>query len=135
MLWPINSFGAKPKMVIKGGLISWAQMGDPNASLPTPQPVYYRPMFAQLGRAMQSTHVTFMSQAGIANGVPAKLGLERRVLPVSRTRIVGKRDMVRNNALPHVEVDPETYKVTLDGEVATIAPARTLPLNQLFFLA
>ncbi|MEU8137381.1 urease subunit alpha [Streptodolium elevatio] len=135
VLWPINSFGAKPKMVIKGGLISWAQMGDPNASLPTPQPVYYRPMFAQLGRAMQSTHVTFMSQAGIANGVPAKLDLKRRVLPVSRTRTVGKRDMVRNDALPHVEVDPETYKVTLDGEVATIAPARSLPLNQLFFLA
>lgn len=135
VLWPIHSFGAKPKMIVKGGIVSWAQMGDPNASLPTPQPVYYRPMFGQLGRAQQATHVTFMSQAGIAAGVPEKLGLKRTVLPVRRTRTIGKHNMVRNNALPHVTVDPETYKVSLDGEVATIPPAETLPLTQLYFLA
>ncbi|MFJ6213943.1 urease subunit alpha [Streptomyces sp. NPDC092296] len=135
VLWPMHSFGAKPKMVIKAGIVSWAQMGDPNASLITPQPVYYRPMFGQYGRAMQSTHVTFMSQAGIAAGVPERLGLRRRVLPVRKTRTIGKHSMVRNDALPRVEVDPETYKVTLDGEVATIEPADRLPLNQLFFLA
>ncbi len=135
VLWPMHSFGAKPKMVIKGGIISWAQMGDPNASLPTPQPVYYRPSFGHYGRAMQATHVTFMSQAGIAAGVPGKLGLERKVLPVRKTRTIGKHNMVRNDAVPRIEVDPETYKVTVDGEVVTIDPAQKLPLNQLFFLA
>ncbi|MEV7777451.1 urease subunit alpha [Kitasatospora sp. NPDC088351] len=134
VLWPIHSFAAKPKMVIKGGIISWAQMGDPNASLPTPQPVYYRPTFGMAGRALQANHVTFMSQAGIAAGVPAELDLKRRVLPVHRTRALGKGNMLRNDALPRIEVDPETYKVTLDGEIATIEPARELPLNQLFFL-
>lgn len=134
VLWPIHGFGAKPKMVLKGGIISWAQMGDPNASLPTPQPVYYRPMFGQRGKALAATHATFMSQAGIAAGVPDELGLDRLVLPVSRTRTIGKHNMVRNSALPRVEVDPETYQVRLDGEVATIEPAAELPLNQLYFL-
>ena len=135
VLWPIHAFAAKPKMVIKGGIVSWAQMGDPNASLPTPQPVYYRPMFGQRGKALGSTHVTFMSQAGIAAGVPERLGLARKVLPVCRTRNIGKHNMVRNNALPRVEVDPETYAVRLDGEVVTIDPAESLPLTQLYFLA
>ncbi|MEU9206255.1 urease subunit alpha [Streptomyces sp. NPDC048332] len=134
VLWPIHSFGAKPKMVIKGGIISWAQMGDPNASLPTPQPVIYRPMFGQYGRAMQATHATFMSQAAIAAGVPAELGLNRTVLPVRRTRTIGKHNMVRNDALPDIKVDPETFKVTLNGKVATIDPAEKLPLNHLYFL-
>ncbi|WP_217164625.1 urease subunit alpha [Streptomyces sp. AC512_CC834] len=134
VLWPMHSFGAKPKMVIKGGIVSWAQMGDPNASLPTPQPVYYRPSFGQIGRALQSTHVTFMSQAGVAAGVPERLGLRRRVLPVRKTRTIGKHNMIRNDVLPEIEVDPETYKVTVDGKVATIEPAQKLPLNQLFFL-
>ncbi|WP_282088074.1 urease subunit alpha [Streptomyces tendae] len=135
VLWPMHSFGAKPKMVIKGGIVSWAQMGDPNASLPTPQPVYYRPMFGQYGRALQSTHVTFMSQAGIAAGVPEKLGLQKKVLPVRKTRTIGKHNMVRNDVVPDIQVDPETYKVTVNGKVATIDPAQKLPLNQLFFLA
>ncbi|MFJ6067735.1 urease subunit alpha [Streptomyces tendae] len=135
VLWPMHSFGAKPKMVIKGGIVSWAQMGDPNASLPTPQPVYYRPMFGQYGRALQSTHVTFMSQAGIAAGVPEKLGLRKKVLPVRKTRTIGKHNMVRNDVVPDIQVDPETYKVTVNGKVATIDPAQKLPLNQLFFLA
>ncbi|SOB81049.1 urease subunit alpha [Streptomyces sp. 1331.2] len=135
VLWPINSFAAKPKMVIKGGVINWALMGDPNASLPTPQPVYYRPMFGAYGRARQATRVSFMSQAAVDLGVPAQLGLESRVLPVRRCRSVGKQHMVRNDALPKIAVDPETYKVTLDGEPATIEPARELPLNHLFYLA
>ncbi|MFC1432139.1 urease subunit alpha [Streptacidiphilus sp. N1-3] len=135
VLWPIGSFAAKPKMVIKGGLVNWAQMGDPNASLPTTQPIYYRPMFGAFGRAKQATRVSFMSQAGIAAGVPAELGLESRVLAVRHCRSIGKQHMVRNSALPKITVDPETYKVTLDGAPATIEPARELPLNQLFFLA
>ena len=135
VLWPINSFGAKPKLVIKGGMINWALMGDPNASLPTTQPIYYRPMYGAMGRARQATRVSFMSQAAVDLGVPARLGLESRVLPVRHCRTVGKQHMVRNDATPVIEVDPETHRVTLDGEPATIEPARTLPLNHLFYLA
>ena len=135
VLWPIDSFGAKPKLIVKGGLINWALMGDPNASLPTPQPVHYRPMFGAQGRTLQSTRVTFMSKAAIDEGVPEKLGLTSQVLPVQRCRGIGKQHMIRNTATPTIEVDPETYRVTCDGELATIAPARTLPLTQLFFLA
>ena len=135
VLWPINSFGAKPKLVIKGGMINWALMGDPNASLPTTQPIYYRPMYGAMGRARQATRVSFMSQAAVDLGVPGQLGLESRVLPVRHCRTVGKQHMVRNSATPVIEVDPETYRVTLDGEPATIEPARTLPLNHLFYLA
>jgi urease subunit alpha len=134
VLWPIDSFGAKPKMVIKGGVVNWAQMGDPNASLPTPQPVYYRPMFGAMGRALQTTRATFMSSAAISNGVPERLGLRSQILPVRRTRVIGKAEMVRNDATPVIDVDPETYLVTVDGEPARIEPARTLPLTQLFFL-
>ncbi|MEV0323121.1 urease subunit alpha [Streptomyces sp. NPDC050658] len=135
VLWPIGSFAAKPRLVIKGGLINWAQMGDPNASLPTPQPVYYRPMFGAHGKATQATRVTFMSQAGIDAGIPEKLGLDSIVLPVRNCRSVGKQHMVLNDRVPKVEVDPETYKVKIDGEVATIEPAHALPLTQLFYLA
>lgn len=135
VLWPIDSFGAKPKLIVKGGLINWALMGDPNASLPTPQPVHYRPMFGAQGKTLQSTRVTFMSKAAIDEGVPEKLGLTSQVLPVQRCRGIGKQHMIRNTATPTIEVDPETYRVTCDGELATIAPARTLPLTQLFFLA
>ena len=135
VLWPIDSFGAKPKLIVKGGLINWALMGDPNASLPTPQPVHYRPMFGAQGKTLQSTRVTFMSKAAIDEGVPEKIGLTSQVLPVQRCRGIGKQHMIRNTATPTIEVDPETYRVTCDGELATIAPARTLPLTQLFFLA
>jgi len=135
VIWPVDSFGVKPRMVIKGGLTSWAQMGDPNASLPTPQPVYYRPMFGAYGKARQKTRVTFMSQAAIDLGVPEMLGLESQVLPVRRCRGIGKEHMVRNDRTPVIEVDPETYKVTYDGKSAHIDPAQSLPMNQLFFLA
>lgn len=134
VLWPIDSFGAKPKMVIKGGLISWALMGDPNASLPTPQPVYYRPMYGQFGPTLQKTRATFMSKVSIEKGVPEQLGLQSQIFPVHGTRTVGKKDMVRNGATPKIEVDPETYKVTVDGEPAHIEPAQSLPLTQLFYL-
>ncbi|SDC14455.1 urease subunit alpha [Sanguibacter gelidistatuariae] len=135
VVWPVDSFAVKPRCVIKGGLINWALMGDPNASLPTPQPVIYRPMFGAFGQALQTTRVTFMSQAGIDNGVPEKLGLKSQVLAVKRCRSIGKQHMVRNDYAPDIQVDPETYAVTYDGKRATIEPAQSLPLTQLFFLA
>ncbi|MGW0809883.1 urease subunit alpha [Nonomuraea sp. NPDC002799] len=135
VLWPFTSFAAKPALVVKGGLINWSQMGDPNASLPTPQPVYYRPMFGAMGMAQRKSNVTFLPDAAIAAGVPERLGLERLIARVRHTRTVDKRHMIRNSALPKITVDPETFKVTVDGEHATIAPAQELPLNHLFFLA
>jgi len=135
VLWPVDSFAAKPKVVVKGGLINWALMGDPNASLPTPQPVYYRPMFGAFGQAQQATRITFMSQAAIDKGVPEQLGLKSQVLPVRRCRGIGKEHMVRNDRTPVIDVDPETYKVTFDGKPAHIEPAESLPMTQLFFLA
>jgi urease subunit alpha len=132
--WPITSFAAKPRLVIKGGLINWAAMGDPNASLPTPQPIYYRHMFGAYGRARQTTGVTFMSQAGIAAGVPEKLGLHRQIIPVRNCRSIGKQHMVRNTRAPDIQVDPETFKVSVDGEITTIEPAKELPLTRLFFM-
>ena len=135
VLWPINSFAAKPSVIVKGGMIAWSQMGDTNASLPTPQPVSYRPMFGAIGLAASATRLTFMSQAAIDKGIPAQLGLQSPVAAVRNCRTIGKKDMVRNHALPKIEVDPDTFKVTLDGKVATIEPATSLPLTQLFFLA
>ncbi|MCT2098568.1 urease subunit alpha [Dietzia cinnamea] len=135
VVWPVESFAAKPSLVIKGGMIVWAPMGDPNASLPTPQPVIYRPMFGAYGGALQSTRVTFLSAAAIEAGVPEQLGLTSPCLPVRGCRGIGKKDMVRNDRCPTIEVDPETYVVTVDGEPATIAPATTLPLAQLHYLA
>lgn len=134
VLWPINAFAAKPALIVKGGMVSWAPMGDPNASIPTPQPVYYRPMFGTLGRAAQATRATFMSQLAIDLGVPGNLGLESEILPVTHCRSVAKQDLVRNNATPKIKVDPDTFRVTLDGEPATIEPARSLPLTQLYYL-
>ncbi|MDO8395484.1 MAG: urease subunit alpha [Dietzia sp.] len=135
VVWPVDSFAAKPSLIIKGGMIVWAPMGDPNASLPTPQPVIYRPMFGAYGGALQSTRVTFLSAAAIEAGVPEELGLTSPCLPVRGCRGIGKKDMVRNDRCPTIEVDPDTYVVTVDGEPATIAPATTLPLAQLHYLA
>jgi urease subunit alpha len=132
--WPIASFAAKPRLVVKGGLVNWAAMGDPNASLPTPQPIYYRHMFGAYGRARQSTGVTFMSQAAIAAGVPEQLDLHRQIIPVRNCRSIGKQHMVRNFRIPDIQVDPETFKVSVDGEIATIDPAQELPLTRLFFM-
>ncbi|ACY97632.1 urease subunit alpha [Thermomonospora curvata] len=135
VLWPIHSFAAKPLMVIKGGMINWAQMGDPNASLPTPQPVRFRPTYGAYGEALSTTCVTFMSIAAIEAGVPERLGLKRLIRPVSQCRTVDKRHMLHNSTLAEIKVDPETYRVTVDGEPAHIEPATKLPLNRLFFLA
>ncbi|GIH15008.1 urease subunit alpha [Rugosimonospora africana] len=135
VLWEPAFFGAKPKMVIKNGMIVWSVMGDPNASLPTPQPVYYRPMFGAYGTALADSCVTFMSQAGCEAGVGERLGLRRRVLPVRGTRGLTKREMVRNDALPNIEVDPETFAVKVNGVHATVAPAKNLPLSQLYFFS
>jgi urease subunit alpha len=134
VLWDPAYFGAKPKTIIKGGMISWAAMGDPNASIPTPQPVFYRPMFGAYGRALGSTCVNFVSQASIDLGVHEKLGLQRRCVAVKNCRSVGKKDLVRNDATPRIDVDPETYEVHVDGELATCAPAERLPLTRLYYI-
>jgi urease subunit alpha len=133
-VWKPAFFGVKPELVLKGGAIAWAAMGDPNASIPTPQPVLYRPMFGAFGRAVATTAVTFVSAAALAAGVPARLGLRRGTLAVRRCRSLGKRDMVHNDALPRIEVDAETYEVRADGVLLTCEPARVLPMAQRYFL-
>jgi len=120
--------------VLKGGFIAWANMGDPNASIPTPQPTFYRPQFGAAGRAIASTNLTFVSQASLDKGTLKHLGLKRRLEPVKRMRKIGKRDMVLNDALPKIEVDPETYTVKADGVVLTCEPAKVLPMAQRYFL-
>jgi len=120
--------------VIKGGMIAWALMGDPNASIPTPQPVLYRPMFGAFGRAIGQTCVNFVSQASINLGVHERLGLQRRAVGVRGCRSVGKANMVRNSAMPTITVNPDTYEVFVDGELATCEPAERLPLTQLYFI-
>jgi urease subunit alpha len=134
VLWKPAFFGTKPELVIKGGLIAWSVMGDANASIPTPQPVLYRPMFGAFGSAPYSTSVTFTSQAALDAGMPARLALRKRVLPVQRCRTIAKRDMILNNATPRLEVDPETYEVRADGELLTCEPVAELPLAQRYFL-
>ena len=127
-------FGVKPELVLKGGFIALANMGDPNASIPTPQPMFYRPQFGAFGRALNTTSMTFLSKAAIEAGVPAKLGLQRMVAPAENTRAIGKRDMLLNDAMPKMEVDPETYTVKADGEVLKCEPAKVLPMAQRYFL-
>jgi urease subunit alpha len=134
VLWPIEFFGVKPKLILKGGMVAWALMGDPNASIPTPEPVMYRPMFGALGGAVAQTCVTFTSRAALDSGIRERLGLARQVEAVRDCRNLGKADMVRNDRTPEITVDPETYEVRLDGELATVPPAETLPMTQLYFL-
>jgi urease subunit alpha len=133
-LWRPAFFGVKPEMVIKGGLIAWAQMGDANASIPTPQPVHMRPMFGSFGGAIATTSFTFISQAGLDNNIPKHLKLQKATLPVSGIRKLTKRDLKLNDALPQMEVDPETYEVRADGELLTCEPATVLPMAQRYFL-
>ena len=133
-LWKPAFFGVKPELVIKSGLIAWAQMGDPNASIPTPQPVHMRPMFASYGNAIHTTSLTFVSQAAVKNGVADQLSLKRQILPVSDIRQLTKRDMKLNDYLPTIEVDSETYEVRADGEFLTCEPAEVLPMAQRYFL-
>jgi urease subunit alpha len=134
VLWEPRFFGAKPALIIKGGMIVAAPMGDPNASIPTPQPVHYRPMFGAFGGALTATSVSFVSRAGSEAGIAECLGLAKEVVPVKGTRVIGKADMVLNDWTPEIEVDPETYEVRADGELLTCEPATELPLAQRFFL-
>ncbi|WP_299932317.1 urease subunit alpha [uncultured Pelagimonas sp.] len=134
VLWSPAFFGVKPEMVLLGGMIACAQMGDPNASIPTPQPVYSRPMFGAFGRAVENSAVTFVSEAAQADGIGAHLGLAKQTLAVKQTRGIGKKDLKLNNALPEVEVNPETYEVRADGELLTCEPATELPMAQRYFM-
>ncbi|HCZ00249.1 MAG: urease subunit alpha [Rhodobacterales bacterium RIFCSPHIGHO2_02_FULL_62_130] len=134
VLWSPAFFGAKPEMVLMGGSIVVAQMGDPNASIPTPQPVYTRPMFGAFGRSVERNAVTFVSQAALEDDVKGRLGLAKDTLAVQGCRGIGKADMRLNSATPQIEVDPETYEVRADGVLLTCEPARELPLAQRYFL-
>jgi len=134
VLWKPGFFGVKPELVIKGGSIVWAQMGDANASIPTPGPVHGRPMFANFGKALAPSCLTFVSQASLEADLPRKLGLSRLCVPVQNTRGIGKAAMRNNSALPKVEVDPQTYEVFADGELLTCEPAEVLPMAQRYFL-
>ena len=134
VLWKPGFFGVKPELVLKGGSIAWAQMGDANASIPTPGPVHGRPMFATFGKAMAPSCLTFLSQAGLDAGVPQQLRLSTACVPVQNTRGIGKSLVKNNSALPKVEVDPETYEVFADGELLHCEPAEVLPMAQRYFL-
>jgi urease subunit alpha len=135
VLWSPAFFGVKPECIIKGGAIAAAPMGDPNASIPTPQPVSYRPMFGAYGRAVTSTSLTFVSQAAIDAGLAGQLGISKKLVPVHNTRSgISKASMIRNDKTPHIEVDPETYIVKADGEVLVCEPAKELPMAQRYFM-
>jgi urease subunit alpha len=135
VLWSPPFFGVKPDMVLLGGMIAAAPMGDPNASIPTPQPVHYRPMFAALGKAPARSAVTFVSKSSLAKGVKERFGLDKELIAVDNTRGgLGKASMIHNSATPHIEVDPETYEVRADGEVLSCEPMQMLPMAQRYFL-
>ncbi|PBB64498.1 urease subunit alpha [Mesorhizobium sp. WSM4312] len=135
VLWNPAFFGVKPEMVLIGGMIAAAPMGDPNASIPTPQPMHYRPMFGAYGKARTNSSVTFVSKAALESGLHGRLGVEKKFVAVENTRGgIGKHSMVLNDATPHVEVDPETYEVRADGELLTCEPATVLPMAQRYFL-
>ena len=134
VMWTPQFFGIKPKLIIKGGFIAYSLMGDPNASIPTPEPVYYRPMFGAMGLAKYSTSVTFTSKLAIRNDLKKKLGLKKKILPVKNCRNISKKDMVYNNLTPKIEIDPETYVVKVDGKIATTEPANKLSLSRLYNL-
>ena len=135
VLWTPAFFGVKPDLVIKGGAIAIAQMGDPNASIPTPQPVHYRPMFGAYGRARTHTSLTFVSKVAIEDGLAGRLGISKELVAVENTRSgISKKSMINNDATPHIEVDPETYDVRADGELLVCEPAEVLPMAQRYFL-
>ena len=134
VIWKPAFFGVKPEMVLKSGFIAQAQMGDPNASIPTPEPIISRPMFGAFGRALCSTNLTFVSQSALDRDIPKKLGLQKRVAAVKNCRTVKKRDLKLNDALPKIEVDPETYEVRADGQLLKCEPAAVLPMAQRYFL-
>jgi urease subunit alpha len=134
VLWSPAFFGVKPDTILKGGSIVAALMGDPNASIPTPQPVHYRPMFGAFGKALTVSSLVFVSKAAAKSNLRSKLGVEKQFVAVEKTRSIGKKNMIHNDATPDIEVDPETYEVRADGELLTCAPAETLPMAQRYFL-
>jgi urease subunit alpha len=134
VLWKPMFFGVKPDLVLKSGTIAAAAMGDPNASIPTPQPVHYRPMFGAFGKALTESAVVFASASAVAQGVGEALGLSKTLIPIEGCRAVTKKDMVLNDYCPKMEVDPETYEVRADGELLTCEPAEVLPMAQRYFL-
>ncbi|HEX6242151.1 MAG TPA: urease subunit alpha, partial [Polyangiales bacterium] len=134
VLWRPAFFAVKPSLILKGGLIAAAPMGDPNASIPTPQPVHYRPMFAALGKAISRTSVTFVSRAALELGIGRRLRLDRRLVAVKNCRSVQKEHMVHNALTPRIQVDPQTYEVRADGQLLVCEPAKELPLAQRYFL-
>jgi urease subunit alpha len=134
VLWKPAFFGIKPAIILKGGMIAAAAMGDPNASIPTPQPVHFRPMFGAYGKANDATSVLFVSEAAKANGLGVSLGLTREMVSVKNCRTVRKQDLIHNTLLPNLEVDPETYEVRADGVLLTCEPATILPLAQRYSL-
>lgn len=134
VVWDPAFFGAKPEIVIKGGEIAWANMGDVNASIPTPEPVIMRPMFGAFGKAGSANSIAFVSKAALEKGVKEQYGLNKRVEAVGGVRSVTKQDMKLNNSLPKITVDPNCYTVTADGEVLTCSPASAIPLSQNYFL-
>jgi urease subunit alpha len=134
VLWKPALFGVKPEIILKGGFIAWSVMGDANASIPTPQPVLYRPMFGSFGKAPSATSVLFTSKTAVAEGTLEPLGLTKRIVAVDQCRSVRKADLIHNAAMPTIEVDPETYEVRADGELLTCEPAEKLPLAQRYFL-
>jgi urease subunit alpha len=135
VLWSPAFFGVKPDCVIKGGSIVAAPMGDPNASIPTPQPVHYQPMFAAFGKSLTASSVVFTSKAAVTGGLARKLGISKQLYAVQNTRgRISKKSMIHNDATPNIEVDPETYEVRADGELLTCPPAEVLPLAQRYFM-
>jgi urease subunit alpha len=134
VLWKPAFFGVKPEMIIKGGAIIAGRMGDPNASIPTPQPVLYRPMFGAFGKAVQQTCITFVSKASIENGTIASFNLQKKIEPVVNCRAISKKNLVLNDATPQIDVNPENYEVKVDGVHLTCEPMAELPLTQRYFL-
>ncbi len=134
VVWHPAFFGVKPELVLKGGMIAYSVMGDPNASIPTPQPVMYRPMFASYGKALYRTSITFVSKTAFELGIPQQLNLQKIIQPVEHIRSLSKNDMVYNNALPKIDVDPQTYEVRVDGTLITCEPAEVVPMAQRYFL-
>jgi len=135
VLWSPAFFGVKPECIIKGGSIVAAPMGDPNASIPTPQPVHYQPMFAAFGKSLTASSVVFTSKAAVSSGLAKKLGIDKKLYAVENTRGgISKKSMIHNGATPKIEVDPETYEVRADGELLTCAPAEVLPMAQRYFM-
>ena len=134
VLWTPQFFGTKPKLIIKGGFVAYSLMGDPNASIPTPEPVYYRPMFGALGSAKQKTSVTFTSKAAIDNDLASKIDVKKKLLPVKNCRNISKDDMIYNNLTPKIDIDPETFKVKVNDELVSVDPAKTVSLSRLYQL-